>query len=289
MSKKLSCLLLSGILFVAASTSLAFEGNGFDPQSPLSPVVIVPDGTPVRLSLEDALNSSTSQTGESIHFRVLEDVRVGNFVVIASGSPAVGHIVNDEHKKMLGRGGKLEFTIDYIKPNNGNQVRVRANAKKEGKDSTGKVIAFTVLISPLFLMLHGKDVVVPRDTTVTAYVDGEQDISMAAPSTPVLAPSIVAVAQSPQKSSDLPGADPPPVAQSGGNETLSALNLKSQPPGAEISIDGEFVGDTPSSIRLNPGHHTIVATKVGFKNWQRTLTVSSGGNLSIDIVLEKVH
>jgi hypothetical protein len=185
-------------------------------------------------------------------------------------------------------GGKLEFTIDYIKPNNGNQVRVRANAKKGGKDSTGKVIAFTVLISPLFLMLHGKDVAIPRDTTVTAYVDGEQDISIAAASAPVLPPAIVSVPQSPQRS-NLPGTDPPPIAQPGSNETLSVLNLKSNPPGAEISIDGEFVGDTPSSIKLNSGHHAIVVTKDGFKNWQRTLTVNSGGNLSIDIALEKIH
>jgi hypothetical protein len=216
-------------------------------------------------------------------------VRVGNLVAIPNGSPAVGHIVNDEHKKMLGRGGKLEFTIDYIKPYNGNQVRVRASSKKEGKDSTGKVIAFTVLISPLFLMLHGKDVVVARDTTVTAYIDGEQDIPIASSPTATFSPTIAPVSQSSQKPGSLPGADPPPAAVPMGAENLSTLNLKSEPSGAEISIDGEFVGDTPSTIRSSPGHHTIIVKKDGFKNWQRTLTVNSGGNLSIDVALEKAQ
>lgn len=73
MSKKVGWLLFAGIFLAAASTipAIANRSSELTAQSPLSPVVIVPDGTPVRLSLEEALNSSTSQTGESIHFRVL--------------------------------------------------------------------------------------------------------------------------------------------------------------------------------------------------------------------------
>src|ERR1017187_6906037 len=58
--------------------------------------VTVRDGTPVRLSLQADISSATSTVGQSIPFRVLDDVIVNNMVVIPGGSPAVGHIVTDK-------------------------------------------------------------------------------------------------------------------------------------------------------------------------------------------------
>jgi len=254
-------------------------------QQPL--VVMVPDGTAVRLSLEEALNSATSEAGDQVRLRVSEDVRVGSVLVIPSGSPAVGHIVTDEKKKTLGRGGKIDFAVDYVKPGNLGQVRVRATAKRAGKDSTGSVIALTVLISPLFLLKHGHDVVIPRDTTFTAYIDGEQDVSILPgnglyPNQGVATVSAVSSGRSVAQ----PVTDPSPAVPTT-QEGLATVKLKSQPDGAEISVDGDFVGDAPSTLKLEAGHHTIVVTKPGYKNWQRSISVGSGAEISLEADLEK--
>ena len=80
--------------------------------------------------------------------------------------------------------------------------------------------------------------------------------------------------------------------------------IKSTPEGAEITIDGKFVGSTPSTLRLTAGDHEIVIQKKGsnvraiaggevtlpaYRTWRRTLTVGSGSTLTVDATLEKVQ
>jgi len=48
------------------------------------------------------------------------------------------------------------------------------------------------------------------------------------------------------------------------------------PAGAEISVDGIFVGDTPSELAVAAGVQTITISKHGYKSWEQRLTASSG-------------
>jgi hypothetical protein len=56
----------------------------------------------------------------------------------------------------------------------------------------------------------------------------------------------------------------------------SNLSITSQPHGAEIDVDGELMGTTPSILRLNVGPHTITLTKAGYKPWQRKMVLVTG-------------
>lgn len=64
------------------------------------------------------------------------------------------------------------------------------------------------------------------------------------------------------------------------------LNISSNPDGADIEIDGNFVGNTPSSIQLDPGDHAVVVKRAGYKGWERKIKVS-GGDINIKAELEK--
>jgi len=54
------------------------------------------------------------------------------------------------------------------------------------------------------------------------------------------------------------------------------LEIVSTPPGADIEIDGNFVGNSPSSLSISQGNHTLRLTKKGYNTWERKLTVFSG-------------
>jgi len=41
-------------------------------------------------------------------------------------------------------------------------------------------------------------------------------------------------------------------------------------------VDGNFVGNTPSVLNLEPGKHEMVLKKPGYRNWRRTMIVGSG-------------
>jgi hypothetical protein len=224
----------------------------------------------VRLALLDTLNSATNEVNDTIHFEAVEEVKVGDVLVIPKGSAGVGHVAEVEKKKRMGRGGKLNFAVDYVKASDGSNLRLRASSSAKGNEKTGTVIATTLLVSPLFLLMHGKDVKVPTGTQFNAYIDGDRDIALA--TAPSAAPPAQTVTQP-----AAPAAEEP-----------TTLVLKSTPDGAEITVDGKFVGNTPSTLRLAPGDHTIAMTKAGFKNWQRTMTVNPGGIVTLDATLEKL-
>jgi len=81
-----------------------------------------------------------------------------------------------------------------------------------------------------------------------------------------------------------PATQSAPAPQAG---DLATAALKSTPDGAEITVDGKFVGSTPSTVRLTPGDHRIAIEKAGYRTWQRTMTVNPGGIVTVDAALEK--
>jgi len=65
-----------------------------------------------------------------------------------------------------------------------------------------------------------------------------------------------------------------------------SLNIDSTPPGGDIEIDGAFVGNTPSTITVDPRSHQVVIKKKGFNDWSKTLNVT-GGMIHLNVELEK--
>jgi hypothetical protein len=80
-------------------------------------------------------------------------------------------------------------------------------------------------------------------------------------------------------------------AKDASNPTLSTgdatAEISSDPTGADIEIDGNFVGSTPSSVGIEAGKHSVKVSKNGYKSWERTLK-SSTGEIKIAAVLEPV-
>jgi PEGA domain len=65
------------------------------------------------------------------------------------------------------------------------------------------------------------------------------------------------------------------------------LSVASVPDGADIEVDGNFVGNTPSDVQLAEGEHTVTLKKTGFKDWGRKLKVSGGSSVHLNAELEK--
>ncbi len=56
----------------------------------------------------------------------------------------------------------------------------------------------------------------------------------------------------------------------------TTLAISSTPLGAEIELDGNFIGNTPSTVSVSGADHSIKLTKAGYVPWERTLKTSSG-------------
>lgn len=80
-------------------------------------------------------------------------------------------------------------------------------------------------------------------------------------------------------------AAPAPQVQPAAESNVTKVSIASTPAGADIEVDGGFVGNTPSTIDVAPGDHTITVSKNGFTKWERKLK-ASGGNVNLNAELE---
>jgi hypothetical protein len=65
------------------------------------------------------------------------------------------------------------------------------------------------------------------------------------------------------------------------------LSVTSIPDGADIEIDGTFVGNTPSALQVAEGDRAVTVKKNGFKDWERKLKVGGGSSVHLNAELEK--
>jgi hypothetical protein len=153
------------------------------------------------------------------------------------------------------------MTLEYVRLVDNEKAALKATEGGKGGSNVGKMTGaivatafFTLGGSALFLLMHGKDITIPKGAEITAYVNGDMPLDMAKFG---VAPAAQAVGASPV------------TAQ-------ASIAIDSMPTGADIEIDGAFVGNTPSTVSLSPGTHSIGVKKKGFNDWSRTLSVTTG-------------
>jgi len=230
------------------------------------------DGTPVRLRLTQTMSSADATTGQNVDFEVIDDIRVGETVVIPRGSAALATVTRSKPKGSMGKAGKLDLNIDYVRTSLGEKINLRAVKETKGGSHTGAmtgaIVATSLLFwpaAPFFLFMKGKDINIPKGTEITAFVSGntELDANRYMAAYKVLG--------------SLPA-----------NSTVGLVNLtiKSEPEGAEITVDGNFVGSTPSSIFVKSGEHTVKISKTGFKPYDKFVRLEPGINITLNATLQ---
>jgi PEGA domain len=229
------------------------------------------DSTPVKLRLTRTISSASAQVGDRVDFDVLDAISVNGIVVIPKGSIAWGTVTAAQKKRRMGRGGKLNVNIDSVRLADGEKDALRAvNDRKGGGHvgaMTGAMVATGIVFfpaAPLFLFMHGKDITIPKGTEITAYTNGD-------------------MALDPARFAPHPGTGMAPAA----SPQTCTLNIKSDPEAADITVDGKYSGSTPSTLRLAAGSHLLDVTKEGFGKWERTISTDAGGNITVDVTLQK--
>jgi hypothetical protein len=225
------------------------------------------DGTPIKLRLSQNVSSADAHVNDRVEFEVLEDVMVDNVLLIPKGSSALGTVTEAVPKRRMARGGKLEIVLDSVRMVDGEKVALRAVKDAKGGSHTGAmtigIVAGALVFlpaAPLFLLMHGKDITIPKGTDVPSFVNGDMRLDLAK----------FQIAQ---------GGSAQPVSGAASNVAIS-----SAPVGADIYLDQNFVGDTPSTINVPPGKHSISVRKTGFQDWTRDMNFS-GGAITLNAVL----
>jgi hypothetical protein len=275
MDNFLRCLLCVLLLTQFSSSSMALpqqEKANKQEQSSLlmDPKTTLEDGTPVKLRISQTVSSADAHLNDRVEFEVLQDIKVADILIIPKGGIAWGTITEAQPKRRMGRGGKLEIVMDSVRLVDGEKAVLRATKEANGGGHVGAmtvgIVASALVlwpVAPLFLLMHGKDISIPKGTEVPTFVNGNFALDMAKfrPAAQVEAASESQISNN------------------------SDVAVTSTPTGADINLDGAFVGSTPSTIAVTAGEHTISLKKSGFTPWERTIKFS-GGKIQISADLQ---
>src|SRR5947209_9495552 len=101
---------------------------------------VLEEGTPVKMRVNRTVSSADAHTGDTVDFEILEDLSVNGTLVIAKGGLAFATVTEDQSKRRMARGGKLDLNIDYVKLLHGEKAALRA---VKGVKASGHADAMT--------------------------------------------------------------------------------------------------------------------------------------------------
>ena len=125
------------------------------------------NGTPIHLKLGKTISSATAHVGDIVDLTVMEEVIVDGISVIPAGSSAIGIVSEAEPKKRMGHGGKLAFSVNFVRLKDDEKAVVRSFQETTGSNNSAGAIL------PLS---SGKEVVFTQGMEFTAYVDGDMPL-----------------------------------------------------------------------------------------------------------------
>ncbi len=260
--------------------------------APASQVRVI-QGQMVRVKLHNVLTTENVVKGDPIDFDVAEDVVVATHMVIQKGAPARGKVVDVKGAgKRNAKDASVTFQFVSVRSVDSQDVplRARPDRNKKGGSKENEVVANDPLPGYAQRVIGAE-----RGKEYAAYVDISATVNV--PDTQPAPPPITTappVQQTPANPQGVTPATPTggltpaaPTPSMAVPEEPALVNFNSDPPGADILIDGALAGNTPSTLHVDAGHHVIQLRIGGYRSWTRNMVVEPGSSPSIRATLEK--
>ncbi len=263
-----TCLVMAANLLVIAAPSWAAQ-------------IRVREGQRVRLRLRNVLTTENVQKDDTIDFDVVDDVIVLNHLVIAKGSRAAGKVVKIKGAgKKRAKDASVIFEFVSVRAVDNQEIPLRAELTKSKKKESSQV---------------EEDAPIPGYTErVVGAEKGKEYSAFVDSSTIVAAPEVPLTAAAPVQAAPAQAAPQPVAAAVPASATTlgvapepAAVEFSSNPTGADILLDGNFVGNTPSTLRVIPGRHTVEVRLSGYRTWTRTMVVDPDSHPTVRATLAK--
>jgi hypothetical protein len=162
----------------AALAALTVTAPGFAQESaPVAPLVVstasqpvLPANTELMVSMNEDLTTKGGRITEGHKFAltVVNDVRVGDHVVIPRGTPAFGEVTWLTGKGAFGKSGKMEVELRYIDLN-GRRIPISGKYRQEGEGNTVGTVAGVVAVGVFAAVITGRSARIPQGRELKAF------------------------------------------------------------------------------------------------------------------------
>lgn len=148
------------------------------PAIPPGEKLLLPQGTPVLLAFAADVNSHTASVGDQIPMTVTRDVQQDGVILIRTGTPAVGTVIQVDKNTAFGLPGVLSFKVDYLDLD-GTLIRLCGEAAREGQAKPPNAAILIPVIGPLTALRRGTDAVIKQGTPFTAFLYADTSLAPA--------------------------------------------------------------------------------------------------------------
>jgi hypothetical protein len=130
----------------------------------------LPANTEIMLRMNDELTTKGGklEVGHMFRLSVVDDVRLGDAIVIPRGSPAFGEVTWKTGKGAFGKSGKMEVKMRYIDLN-GRRIPLSGEYRQEGEGNTVATVAAVVAVGVFGAFVTGKSAVIPQGRELKAH------------------------------------------------------------------------------------------------------------------------
>jgi hypothetical protein len=118
--------------------------------------IVLPFNTPVTVMLDEELSSKIAKSGDEFSVTVLDDVRIGETVIIPSGTQGLGEVRFANDRGGFGRAGLLDVSLRYIDLGD-HKLPLRGRFRQEGKNNNGATVATWIAVGVFSGFIKGKE------------------------------------------------------------------------------------------------------------------------------------
>ncbi len=72
-------------------------------------------------------------------------------------------------------------------------------------------------------------------------------------------------------------------------EGTGTVTVNTAPDGADVYVDAQFYGNSPATLKLKPGKHSVSVKMSGYKDWSRDISTDAGSEAHLTATLEKLN
>ncbi|ACL70493.1 hypothetical protein [Halothermothrix orenii] len=132
-------------------------------------IVTIPAGTKIRIKLLNKISSRESQIGEIIKFKVVQNVKVNDILVIPSGMPGSMKVVNVSRAGQLGKDGHVELKYLNVLAIDGNEIPFKI-PEKVFRDYHSRELAIAASLLSYLVFEH------PAGLIAGYFVRGQEEV-----------------------------------------------------------------------------------------------------------------
>ena len=133
------------------------------------------------MRLEETISSKTANEGDRFTISLTEDVKLSDGTILRAGYRGVGEVVDARKNGMLGKTGKLDIRLNYLRVGD-QRIKLRASRGVQGGHNTGAQVGTLLLLWPVVPFIKGKSTQITKGTMLTAFSD--QDVVLETPLSP---------------------------------------------------------------------------------------------------------